>query len=59
MPNGLLREQIIAKEAELQDDRWNLTNVIVYYRENLPASRLDRLVYSGRNETRGGRRALR
>ena len=25
----------------------DLTNVIVYYRENLPASRLDSLVYSG------------
>ena len=45
-PSGLLREQIIAKEAELQGDRWNLTNVVVYYRENLPASRLDRMVYS-------------
>ena len=45
--SGLLREQIIAKEAELQGSRLNLTNVIVYYRENLPASRLDRMVYSG------------
>ena len=45
--SGLLREQIIAKQAELQGSRWNLTNVIVYYRENLPASRLDRMVYSG------------
>jgi lipopolysaccharide export LptBFGC system permease protein LptF len=44
--NGLLREQIVAKEAELQGDRWNLKNVIVYYRENLPANRLDSLVYS-------------
>ena len=45
--SGLLREQIIAKQAELEGSRWNLTNVIVYYRENLPASRLDRMVYSG------------
>ena len=42
-----MREQIVAKQAELQGDRWNLKNVIVYYRENLPASRLDSLVYSG------------
>lgn len=46
-PNGILREQIVAKQAELQGDRWNLRNVIVYYRENLPASRLENLVYSG------------
>ncbi|MGB9142602.1 MAG: LptF/LptG family permease, partial [Aestuariivirga sp.] len=46
-PNGLLREQIFAKQAELQGDRWNLKNVIVYYRENLPAIRLESLVYSG------------
>jgi lipopolysaccharide export system permease protein len=46
-PNGILREQIVAKQAELQGERWNLKNVIVYYRENLPANRLDSLVYSG------------
>ena len=45
--NGILREQIFAKQAELQGNRWNLKNVIVYYRENLPAVRLDTLVYSG------------
>jgi lipopolysaccharide export system permease protein len=45
--NGILREQIVAKEAELQADRWNLKNVIVYYRENLAPNHLDSLVYSG------------
>ncbi len=34
--NGLLREQIIAKNAVLTEDRWQLSNVIVYYRDNLP-----------------------
>jgi len=46
-PNGLLREQIMAKQAELRDDRWNLKNVIVYYRENLAPNKLDSMVYSG------------
>jgi lipopolysaccharide export system permease protein len=45
--NGILREQIVARQAELEDDRWNLKEVIVYYRDNLPPSRLDSLVYSG------------
>lgn len=45
--NGILREQIIAQKAALDGERWNLKNVIVYYRENLPPSRLDDLVYSG------------
>jgi lipopolysaccharide export system permease protein len=46
-PNGILLEQIVAKEAVLKDERWDLKNVIVYYRQNQAASRLDRLVYSG------------
>lgn len=46
-PNGLLREQIIAREAVLDQGRWQLSNVIIYYRDNLPPNRLDRLVYSG------------
>jgi lipopolysaccharide export system permease protein len=45
--NGILREQIVAKQAKLEGDRWNLRNVIVYYRENLTPNRLDSLVYSG------------
>lgn len=46
-PNGLLREQIVAESAVLEGGRWRLSNVIVYYRDNLPPNRLDRLVYSG------------
>jgi lipopolysaccharide export system permease protein len=45
--NGILREQIVAREAVLEGNRWQLSNVIVYYRENLPPDRLDSLVYSG------------
>jgi lipopolysaccharide export system permease protein len=45
--NGLLREQIMASTARLDQGRWKLHNVIVYYRDNLPASRLNDLIYSG------------
>jgi lipopolysaccharide export system permease protein len=45
--DGILREQIFAKTADLQGDRWNLANVTIYYRENLPPSSLASLVYSG------------
>jgi lipopolysaccharide export system permease protein len=44
---GLLIEQIVAKTASLVDGRWILSNVLVYYRQNLPPNRLDRLIYSG------------
>jgi lipopolysaccharide export system permease protein len=44
---GLLREQIMAKTAVLNQDRWQLANVLVYYRDNLPPNRLDRMIYSG------------
>jgi lipopolysaccharide export system permease protein len=44
---GLLREQIVAKHAVLNHDRWQLSNVLVYYRDNLPSSRLDQMIYSG------------
>lgn len=44
---GLLREQIMAKHAVLNQDRWHLSNVLVYYRENLPPNRLDQMIYSG------------
>ena len=44
---GLLREQIFASLAVLEGDRWNLKDVIVYYRDNLPPDRLSALVYSG------------
>ena len=39
--------RLLPRRRSCRANRWNLTNVIVYYRENLPASRLDRLVYSG------------
>jgi lipopolysaccharide export system permease protein len=45
--DGILREQIFAKSAELEGQRWNLTDVVVYYRDNLPPDRLSSLVYSG------------
>ena len=32
---GLLREQIYAADAELSNGRWTLSNVLVYYRDNL------------------------
>ena len=38
-PSGILREQIVAKEAELQGDRWNLRNVIVYFKTCAPPRR--------------------
>lgn len=44
---GLLREQIMAKTAVLSHDRWQLSNVLVYYRDNLPPNRLDQMIYSG------------
>ena len=45
--NGLLREQIYAKSSKLSGDRWTLSDVLVYYRDNLKPSKLDTLVYSG------------
>jgi lipopolysaccharide export system permease protein len=46
-PDGILREQIFAKTAKLDGNRWNLGTVVIYYRENLPPDRLDALVYTG------------
>ena len=40
-------EQIMAKAAVLNQDRWHLSNVLVYYRDNLPPNRLDQMIYSG------------
>ena len=45
--NGLLREQIYAKSSKLSGERWTLSDVLVYYRDNLQPSKLDTLVYSG------------
>lgn len=44
---GLLTEQIYAKSAKLEDARWTLSNVLVYYSDNLTPSKLDTMVYSG------------
>jgi lipopolysaccharide export system permease protein len=44
---GLLHEQIHAKQATLSDGRWTLSQVLVYYRDNLQPSHLETLVYSG------------
>lgn len=44
---GLLREQIYAADAKLAAGRWTLSEVLVYYRDNLQPSKLDTLVYSG------------
>jgi lipopolysaccharide export system permease protein len=44
---GLETEQIFAKTAALSGGRWLLSQVIIYYPQNLPPSRLDELVYSG------------
>ena len=45
--DGILREQIFAREATLDGSRWTLSGVLIYYRDNLPPSRLQTLVYSG------------
>ena len=45
--DGLLLEQIIARSAQKADDRWLLRDVLVYPRDNVPARRLDTMIYSG------------
>ncbi len=44
---GLLVEQITARRAELKNDRWELFDAVVYYRQNLLPNRLNKLIYSG------------
>src|SRR5260221_9418963 len=44
---GLLSEQIYADSANLEDGRWTLHNVLVYYAGNEEPSKLETLVYSG------------
>jgi lipopolysaccharide export system permease protein len=44
---GHLIEQIMARRAVLDGDRWQLFDVVVYYQDNQPPNRLGRLVYSG------------
>ncbi len=45
--DGLLIEQIIAREAKLRNDRWLLKDILIYSRDNVPPSRLAVLIYSG------------
>jgi lipopolysaccharide export system permease protein len=45
--DGVLAEQILADQADLLNGRWQLSNAVVYYRSNLPPSRVERLIYSG------------
>ncbi len=45
--NGILHEQIFAKTARLEGDRWNLAAVTIYTRDNLPPNRLAAMIYSG------------
>jgi lipopolysaccharide export system permease protein len=44
---GRLLEQIMARRAVLDGNRWQLFDVVVYYPDNQPPNRLGRLVYSG------------
>jgi lipopolysaccharide export system permease protein len=45
--SGQLKEQIYAKTAAQDGERWLLKDVIVYYHSNLPPDHLDTLLYSG------------
>lgn len=45
--DGLLREQIYAKDAVLEGQRWLLSDVLVYYRGTQAPNHLDEMVYSG------------
>jgi len=44
---GLLIEQIMAQSANQVDGRWVLEDVVIYYRDNVPPSRVGRMIYSG------------
>ncbi len=46
--DGLLVEQIMAEDALLRNGRWHLSSVVIYYRNNVPPSRVQRMIYSGR-----------
>jgi lipopolysaccharide export system permease protein len=46
--DGLLIEQVMAAKAVLNVGRWELSDVVVYYRDNVPPSQIGRLIYSGR-----------
>lgn len=44
---GLLTEKIMAASARLSGERWELSDVAVYYQDSLPPDRLTSLIYSG------------
>lgn len=44
--HGLLQEQIMAQSATLSQGRWQLSDVVIYYRENLLPSRIATYIYS-------------
>lgn len=44
---GLLLEQVMAEKAQLMNGRWELSNAVIYYRENILPNRVDKLIYSG------------
>ncbi len=45
--DGILSEQITAETARLQDGRWIMTNIGIFYRNNEPPVRIPSMVYSG------------
>ena len=45
--HGRLKEQIYADEATLEDARWRLQKVVVYYTGNENPIRMESLIYSG------------
>jgi lipopolysaccharide export system permease protein len=45
--NGLLLEQVMAEKAQMVQGRWELSNAVIYYRENILPNRVDKLIYSG------------
>ncbi len=44
--NGLLLEQVMAEKAQLMNGRWELSNAVIYYRENILPNQVDKLIYS-------------
>lgn len=44
---GILTEQIMAKQADLIKGRWVLSDAVIYYRSDQPPDRVKSLVYSG------------
>ncbi len=44
---GILIEQIMAARAQLRQGRWELSDVVLYYKENLLPNRVSTYIYSG------------